>query len=339
MEDGWLEVSIETTAEGMEPLTAWLTARDIIGLVIQDETDFAAFEAVNRPFWDETDQALADTFRGVNRVQFYLTDDEEGRDRLGGLRAELERFCEENPWFPAPLDWRISSLRQEDWAESWKAYYKPFPVGQRLYIQPEWLRQEPVPDGRIPLLLDPGLTFGTGAHATTRMCLATMENYIPQNGPVLDLGCGSGILSIAALKLGATNAFGCDIDPRAVRVAGENATLNRVENRLSLFCGDILTNGDLQSRLAGQYPLVLANIVADVIIALAPAVPGLLAKGGVFLCSGIIEGRQDDVKSALAAQGLAVFRTETLEGWFCLAAHAPVTPVLVPDRKRKDVLV
>lgn len=213
-------------------------------------------------------------------------------------------------------------LREEDWATSWQKYYKPMSVGERLYIVPEWEKGEPVPAGRTPLYLNPGLIFGTGSHASTRLCLEGVETYVRPGGRVLDLGCGSGILSIAALLLGAEEAAGVDIDPKAVGVAYENAAMNGIgAGRYTVRAGDVLSDRALAAELAQKrYQLVLANIVADVIIPLSAQVPGLLEPGGMFLCSGIIDTRADEVRAALVSHGLRVAEKKERDGWVAFAA-------------------
>ena len=216
------------------------------------------------------------------------------------------------------------SLREEDWAENWKQYYQPFPVGDRLYVVPEWMRGEALPEGRTPLYLNPGLIFGTGSHGTTRLCLEGVERYVEPGDRVLDLGTGSGILAIAALLLGAKEAVGCDIDPKAARVAAENASYNGVEESFRVYTGDVNRDQKLKQALAGQYQLVLANIIADVIIPLAAVAGDYLAPGGRFLTSGIIESRAADVAAALTANGFVIVETRTREGWVSYTARKEV---------------
>ena len=205
MEDiKWLEVVLDTTEEELEGLCARLTANGVTGMAIEDEEDFKTFLEQNRQYWDYVDEGLMEQMRGVCRVKLYVTDDDDGKKQLARWLEGID------------LPYTAASLGENDWAHSWQKYYKPMAVGERLYIVPEWEREEPVPAGKVPLYLNPGLTFGTGNHASTQLCLAGLEAYTVPGQPVLDLGCGSGILSIAALALGASEAMAVDIDPKAV---------------------------------------------------------------------------------------------------------------------------
>ncbi|MBQ3405602.1 MAG: 50S ribosomal protein L11 methyltransferase, partial [Oscillospiraceae bacterium] len=208
--------------------------------------------------------------------------------------------------------------KDEDWENNWKAYYKPVTVGERLFIVPSW-EEAPEAPGRVILRLDPGLIFGTGTHATTRMCLEEIEKLDLDSERVLDLGCGSGILAIAALLCGAESAFGCDIDPKAPDIVMENAALNGIgPEDLTVRAGDVLADTRLQKMISkSRYGLVLANIVADVIIALAPLACGWLSEDGRFICSGIIEGRQAEVEKALRDAGFTLAGHRCQEDWHC----------------------
>jgi ribosomal protein L11 methyltransferase len=263
----WLEIAVNTTPDELDNVAAHLTAAGMEGLVIEDEGEFLRFLEQNRQYWDYVDQELLDRMKGITRVKFYVTDDADGRAQLEQYTRGLDR------------EYTVTPLSENDWAYSWQKYYKPLVIGQRLYVVPEWERGKPVPDGRCPLYLNPGLTFGTGSHASTQLCLEGVEEHTAAGRPVLDLGCGSGILSIAALCLGASTSVAVDIDPKAVDVAYENAALNGIgKDRYTVRAGDVISDAALAAELAREkYHLVLANIVADVIIPLSVRVPQMLA--------------------------------------------------------------
>ncbi len=307
----WLEVAVSTTPDRLDGVCAKLAAAGMDSLVIEDEQEFLTFLEQNRQCWDYVDQELLDRMKGVTRVKFYVTDDEDGRAQLDRYTRGLEE------------EYTATPLADNDWAYSWQKYYKPLEIGTRLYVVPQWLREEPVPRGRVPFYLNPGLTFGTGSHASTQLCLEGVEEHTLPGRDVLDLGCGSGILSIAALCLGAKSAIAVDIDPKAVGVAYENAALNGIgEDRYTVRAGNVLSDRSLAAELARKrYHLVLANIVADVIIPLAPQVPGLLEEDGVFLCSGIIDTRAREVEEALKRAGLTVTKKREKNGWAALEAR------------------
>ena len=312
MEDiKWLEVAIDTTTQELEALSARLTMNGVTGLVIEDEADFQQFLQNNRQYWDYVDEELQEKMRGVCRIKFYVSDDADGRKQLRKWMEGIEK------------PYTTAALGENDWAHSWQKYYKPMEVGERLYIVPEWEREEPVPAGKTALYLNPGLTFGTGSHASTQLCLGGVERYVTDGCGVLDLGCGSGILSIAALRLGAERAVAVDIDPKAVDVAYENAAMNGIgKDRYHVLAGDVLTDEGLVNELAEQkYQVVLANIVADVIIPLSAKVDRFLAEDGTFLCSGIIDVRAHEVVEALERNGLTIVDRCEKKGWVALAAR------------------
>ena len=291
---GWLELTIDVPAGNADRVTARLEDFGISNLVIEDEAEFLAFLEANQQYWDYVDENLRASMVGTCRVTFYLEDTAEGAHRFTELQAAL--------------DWPIARrpIREEDWANNWKKYYRPLPIGERLLVVPRW--EEIDPEERIPLRLDPGLIFGTGSHPTTRRCLELVETLAGPGQQVLDLGCGSGILSIAALLLGARHVTACDIDPKAPDVVRSNAALNGIgTDRLTVFHGDILAENDEEKRLSGQtYDLILANIVADVIIGLAEFTAPWLAPGGHMICAGIIDGRESEVEEALRVGGFQI---------------------------------
>jgi len=323
MSGQWLEVTLPVPADKLDRVCDALTANGMAGLVVEEEGDFLRFLEQNRQYWDYVDEGLAQRMRGASRVKFYVPDNEEGQRQLRRYLAGLEEY-----------EPQTVSLREEDWATSWQKYYRPISVGMRIQIVPDWMRGEPVPEGRVPIYLDPGLTFGTGAHPTTQLCLELLEEAIDYGDRVLDLGCGSGILSIAALKLMANEATAVDIDPKAADVVRENAALNYTRGAdgvyeglcpddLTVLTGDVLGDKKFFEKLGpGRNHLVLANIVADVIIPLSARVGELLYPGGgIFIASGVIEGRQDEVKAAMEKNGFAVTRHLERDGWHAFEAR------------------
>lgn len=298
----YIEVSIKTPEEELDARSDELCALGIGGLIIENESDFEGFLENNHQYWDYVDDELMQRYRGISRIKCYVGLNPEGEKLLRELKSryEVETKC----------------VCDSDWENNWKEYYKPIPIGKKLLIVPEW---EEVNDAERSILrLDPGLMFGTGSHATTRMCLAALEDRACEGKKVLDLGCGSGILGIGAIVLGCDSAVGCDIDPKAPDVVMSNASLNGIfADRLRVYAGDIISDASLRRSLGGGYDIVLANIVSDVIIPLAPFVRDFAASGGTFICSGIIDGRENEVRSALEAAGLKIAEHLHEEEWHC----------------------
>lgn len=311
----WLEVHIDTNHAGLDSVETFLSAQGIDSVIIDDEGEFRDFVEENRACWGDVDEELIQREQGKSRVTFYLEESDAGFAALAALRIALSAFKKEHPDCGSLL-MSLDNLENADWENNWKQYYKPTPVGERILIVPSW--EKAAQPGRVPLILDPGLTFGTGNHATTRLCLEALEKAVHGGEKVLDLGCGSGILSIAALKLGARSAFACDIDPKCQDVAWENADLNGIDrDSYTVRCGDILSDTALQQEIGSGYDVVLANIVSDVILGLAPAVKPLLNRTGVFICSGIIDDRADEVQAGLRQAGLTILESRLSDGWLC----------------------
>ena len=319
----WLELHIDTTHAGLDPVTAMLSALDIDGVVIDDETDFQDFLENNRQYWDYVDEDLEKSMQGKSRITFYLLDSETGYSQLAQVRIALQKLKEERSDCGTLL-LTLENIQDADWETNWKKYYKPLEIGERLLVVPQWELDDPGVQSstRVPLILDPGLTFGTGSHATTQLCLTALEKEVRAGDRVLDLGCGSGILSIAALRLGASEAIAVDIDEKCLTVAYDNAALNGIgKDVYTVKVGNVLTDEAMRESLGGGYQIVLANIVADVIIGLAPMVRSMMAEGGVFLCSGIIDTRAEEVAEKLRANGLEITDTHTSDGWYAFTCR------------------
>ena len=310
----WLELKIDTSPSGLDAVTELLEQQGVTGVIIDDEADFKEFLEQNRQYWDYVDEALLQEKTGVSRVTFYLERNEAALDVIARVRMAMSDLKKARPEC-GPLLLTIDNVADADWENNWKRFYKPMEIGERLLVVPQW--EEARDDGRVKLVLNPGLTFGTGSHATTRLCLQALDKYIRGGEKILDLGCGSGILSIAALVLGAKEAFACDIDEKCVDVAYENAALNGVgKDRYTVRWGDVLTDTTLQAEFRGGYDMVVANIVADVIMGLSDKVRPFLKEGGLFLCSGIIDDRAEEVFTKLRADGWTVIEQHDSEGWY-----------------------
>ena len=310
----WIEVCVQTPSEEMDRRCEEMAAMGAEGFVIEDEADFRSFLENNRQYWDYVDEELASRFSGLSRIKCYLADDDGGKAILERIRTAYGSAVS------------TASVRDSDWENNWRQYYVPIETGRKLVVVPEWLE---APDGgRTPLRLDPGLIFGTGSHPTTRMCLDALEEHAAPGTRVLDLGCGSGILGIGALLLGCSSCTGIDIDPKAPDVAMANAALNGIGvDRLAVFAGDILKDGRLRKRLGDGFGIVLANIVSDVIIPLSGFVKQFMKNDAVFITSGIIEGRQDDVSAALRKNGFRIDRHLFEEEWHCFVCSLEKEPV------------
>ena len=318
----WIEVTIETTTEGIDPVCAIIIALGIEGMQIEDMNDFRDFLENNTQYWDYVDESLIEQKKGNSAVKVYLSDNPSGHDTLSALRAEIAHLPHLIPEIDfGTLDISLKTVHEGDWEHSWKQYYKPTPIGDKLLIVPEW---EPVPETeRAVFINNPGMSFGTGTHASTRLALELLEKHIRNGDTLLDLGCGSGILSICGMLMGASSAAAVDIDPNAVDVVIENAARNNISpDRFHTYVGDILTDDNLFNKLTSdRYRIILANIVADVILQLPPLVHAALERdGGIFIASGIIEPRLHEVEKGLTDSGLKIVEIRTSEGWAALAA-------------------
>ncbi len=315
----WLEVKIYTSREGIDAVCGRLYCLGVGGVQIEDSADFEEFIETRTPHWDYIDESLERLRTCPTTVTAYLTDDEAGLTQLSLIREGMTamRAADKEQTF-GELRIEVDGRDDEEWVNNWKKYYKPFNVGERVLVRPEWEQIEDA-GGRVVLTLNPGHLFGTGTHHSTRMCMEMLEKNISGGESVLDLGCGSGILGILALLLGAENVTAVDIDAAAPGVVGENMELNGIApERCRVLVGDVLDDSSMSGPVGENYDLVVANIVADVIIALAPAAAQRLRDGGIFITSGIIEEREWQVAEAIEAAGLTILHREHQGGWSCL---------------------
>ena len=321
----WKELTITTSEEGIEIVLARL---DMLGIqqvnIVQGHDEVDALLHSAEKYWDYAEEAVLDAQPAVQAYFSDLPETGETERRIRVSISELSAMREELGIDLGSLDISVRTVDEEDWANNWKAFFKPINVGERLLVCPSW---EEVPQGntRAVLKIDPGMAFGTGTHHTTRMCLEMLEKSINKGDLVADLGCGSGILSIAACLLGARDAHGIDIDPVASRVAVENAELNGVSGEnFIVMNGDILSDKEFRMSVTnGEYDIVLANIVANVIIAFAPLFTSMMKEGGLLIASGIIEDRLDEVIKELEDCGLEILKVKEGEDWRAVLAVKP----------------
>ncbi|MCI6884005.1 50S ribosomal protein L11 methyltransferase [bacterium] len=297
----WTDIQITVPARFADTAEAVATMVSNGGIYIEDYRDLEQ-QAWEIAHVDLIEQELLDKPRDIVKVHMYLAPDENPAEILPLFRERLD-----NSGIEYTLE--TSGVEQEDWQNAWKKYYHAMDIGSRLAIVPGWEQYE---TDRTVITMDPGMAFGTGTHETTSLCLETLDSLVKGGERVLDIGTGSGILAIAALKLGAAVAEGVDIDPMCVRTAGENARRNGVQDRFTVLVGD------LSDKASGQYNIITANIVAAAILSLAPHVPALMAPGARFIASGIIDTRKDEVLTGLRAAGLEPVEVKEKRGWACI---------------------
>lgn len=310
------KIDVYTESEAVYPLTMQLSELGINGFEIHDSADFEDFMENKEMNWDYVDDDLMNLKNVRTHITLYLQENVQGAEMFAALKGALKDIKDrDEDDFYGSLDIETGSIKEEDWANNWKQYYKPFNVGNKLMIKPTW---ETVEDsgGRKILEIDPASSFGTGQHHTTKLVMETLETVISGGEKLLDLGCGSGILSIAALLLGAEKAVMTDIFLNAVNTASENIEQNGFDKtRYEAFCGNIADDKALREKIGTGYDLITANIVADVIIKMCPFFRGFLKEKGIVIISGIITERLDEVKETLAAENITVEKITEEEGW------------------------
>ncbi len=318
----WIEVKIYTTTEGIEPLTAMLLETGVTGIQVEDDDELKQFVTTSSTYWDYVDEELLNKEKEDTRVIVYVSDNPYGMDILMSIKEGLARLKVSDIGLNlGKLTYELTNTNDEDWLNKWKEFYKPFNVGERLLVKPEWESVENL-ENRVVFNINPGHVFGTGMHQTTQLCMINLEKYVTDGCEVLDLGCGSGILSIISLLLGAKHANAVDIDANAIKTAYENAALNGIgKDKYYVTSGNIIDNKELQDEMGYEkYDIVVANIIADVIIAMAPIVKTAVKKSGTFISSGIIKDRVDDVKVALAENGFDIIDIAYKDEWVSITS-------------------
>ena len=316
----WKEVAIYTTTAGIGPVEAVLDDNGIEGYVLEDAADFEEFLKDTEIYWDYVDEDLVREKRAQETcLKIYLPDNEEGAKQYADLCRALENLKArdtEHAW--GRLCTETALTRQEDWEWGWKQYFKPFPVGKTFMIKPSWETVDD-PQGRRILEIDPASSFGTGSHDTTQLCMTALEECVRPGDKLLDMGTGSGILAIAAAMLGADVQTVVDIDENCLRTAHENAEKNHVSIGRGL-CGDALRDPALAQEIGAGYDIIVANIVADIIIGMAPMFYEKLVSGGTLICSGILNERAQEVQKALEEAGFVGLSHMNSEDWSAFSA-------------------
>ena len=318
----WLEITIETSLLGRELL---LGAFNSIGIEqcqwLEDADEIKRNLEENAGAWDYVNEKKLNQAAEATGIRLFFRDDAIGKQQLNDVFALLADLRKQDFGFPlGSLKVAIQNSEEDDWAQAWKQFYHPFPIGEKLWIKPAW-EESKIPKGKIVLEINPGMIFGTGNHATTQLCLEKLEKNVRSGDMVLDIGCGSGILWIASLLLGAKKAVGVDIDPHTIEINQNNAQLNGIlEKDYTILVGNILKDDALKAQITKAYDLVVANIVADVIIEMLPIAKEVLKPGGLLIASGIIDLREQEVRQKIEKIGMQIEEIKTKDGWYMLAA-------------------
>lgn len=316
----WIELDIFTTTNGIEPITGNLLNLGINGFVIKDPGDFKEFLENKDSNWDYIDDDLMGLSDCETTVTVYLPENSQGLDNLNSIKGILKTLKDND--FEGSfgrLEYELKNVREEDWANNWKQYFKPLCIGDKILVKPSWESVEPN-EKRTVLEIDPASSFGTGQHNTTQLCLELLEKYIKPGDSLLDLGCGSGILSIGAILLGAEKACAVDIDENSVKIAAENAKKNNIaKEKYTALCGNIISDIGLREQIGNGFDVVCANIVADVLVAMSPLFEDFLKDKGILVVSGIIDSRKDEVLNVIKERGFELLETSEKEDWSAAA--------------------
>lgn len=300
-QEQWTEITVAVSVKDVDLAGSIANMVVPYGIYIEDYSALEE-ETLQIAHIDLIEESLLQRDRTKALIHIYVNPEENPMEAVAFLKERLQTCG-------IAHEITIADCRVEDWQNNWKQYFHPMPIGKKLLIRPVWENDFDA-DGRRVLNIEPGLAFGTGAHPTTKLCLETLEDYVTDSSTVLDIGCGSGILSIASLLLGAQSAFGVDIDALAVKTAKANAKENGIdENRFTVV------QGDLSDKVSGTFSVVVANIVADIIMQFNTQVGQFLADDGVYITGGIIESREADVNASFAQNGFDIIERRENNGW------------------------
>ena len=311
----WLEIKIVMIPEAVDAVTGILYDIDIGGLSIEDPTDLSEIMQTGTE-WDYISDELLCTDVSDATIKAYISKDAEAKNKISFIEEKLNEI---RKYFNTEkIFLEVRNVKEKNWFENWKKYYKPLKMTERLIVKPTWEPYEKQKADDIIIEMDPGLAFGTGDHETTRMCMQILEYHVKEGVKVLDIGCGSGILGITALKLGAKTCVGVDFDNNAIKTARENAKINGVKDKI------VFKEGNLLDVVSGKYDVIVANIVADAIIELSKATADYLNPDGIFIASGIIRQRYDEVKAHLIGQNYSIINELFMEEWVAVAVKGDI---------------
>lgn len=314
----WIRFTLDTHTDAVDLLSYKLDEIGVEGIEIEDKLPLSEADK-EKMFVDILPDPVDND--GTAKVHFYMEpencDPEKVMLQVQNIFQELREFCGIGKGTIT-----LSETEDKDWINNWKTFFKPFRAADDIVIKPTWETYEKEKDSDILIEIDPGIAFGTGSHETTKLCIQALDKYVKEGDSILDVGCGSGILSIAALKLGAAHATAIDIDEVAVKVAAENMAVNQIpSSRYTLYDGDLISNAFLKVKAGTSHDIVVANILADVIIPLTGVIRPHLKKGGLYITSGIIDTKEEDVRHALEENGFEILSVEHMKEWCCFIAR------------------
>lgn len=307
----WIEATVYTHHDALELFSAALMEYGIDSFAINDRSDFEELVAKKSDQWDLIDEELENTTNVQTNIKVYLSDDREGQKNFRALLSVVDKIKAQQDVQTGPMRVEVATVDDEDWVKNWKALFSSFPIGERFLVKAPWA--EDVKTDREILVIDPAASFGSGLHESTKLCVQALERYVKKGDVVADVGCGSGILSVASAKLGAKAVYATDVDEAAVNASLHCASLNDAEKIVYVQKQDLLP--------IRQYNVIVANIFPDVIVRLCPDAYECLCEGGILIASGILNQYENDVRDAFVKQGFKKICSESMNEWVCICAE------------------